>query len=136
MVSGGYRPGAPQNDPSNISATGGDGQSGRNTQPARYISGLPYGQGQETMQQQTSAPMAAEPAMPVMPPITPLNAPTQRPNEPGTTGIDIGEGAGSEVMMDRQPQVTTLADTMRNLIRFDPSGDAELIYRALRDQGY
>lgn len=138
MPKGGYRPTAPQNDPSNISALGGDGQSGRNTQPARYIPGLPYGQGQATMEQQTSAPMAAAPATPTMPdmPITPLMAPTERPDEPITAGIDIGEGPGSEVMFDRQPQVTTLTDTMRNLIRFDPSGDTELIYRALRDQGY
>ena len=135
MPRGGYRPTAPQNDPSNISALGGDGQSGNNTQPARYVPGLPYGEGQATMEQQTSAPMAGQPAMPQMP-ITPLMAPTERPNEPITAGIDIGEGPGSEVMMDRQPQVTTLADTMRNLIRFDPSGETELIYRTLRDQGY
>ena len=49
---GGFRPTAPQNNPANVSGTGGAGQSG--TQPARYISGLNYGQGQETMQQQTT----------------------------------------------------------------------------------
>ena len=48
--------GGPQYNPANISGTGGAGQSG--TQPARYISGLNYGQGQETMQQQMAAPMA------------------------------------------------------------------------------
>ena len=52
---GGFRPTAPQNNPANVSGTGGAGQSG--TQPARYISGLNYGQGQETMQQQMAAPM-------------------------------------------------------------------------------
>jgi hypothetical protein len=30
--------------------------------------------------------------------VTPLYAPTQRPDEPITTGIDMGPGAGSEVM--------------------------------------
>ena len=48
----------------------------------------------------------------------------------------VGAGAGSEVMQDRPNQVVTLAQTMRNLIQYDPSGDTELIYRALRDQGY
>ena len=37
--------GGPQYNPANVSATGGAGQSG--TQPARYISGLAYGQGHE-----------------------------------------------------------------------------------------
>jgi len=82
---GGYRPTAPQNNPANVSATGGAGQSG--TQPARYISGLPYGEGQTTMAQQQSAPMAgpnkpsssnANPLAAMMPPITPLTAPTER----------------------------------------------------------
>ena len=37
--SGGDRPTAPQNNPANISATGGAGQMG--TQAAKYIPGLP-----------------------------------------------------------------------------------------------
>lgn len=94
--SGGDRPTAPQNNPANISATGGNGQSGK--QPAQYISGLPYGQGQETMQQQLSAPMA-QAASPMMG----MNLPTlldetQRPEEPTTAGVDFGAGPGSEVL--------------------------------------
>lgn len=50
--SGGYRPTAPQNNPANISATGGNGQSGK--QPMRYIPGQAYGEGQKTMAQQAS----------------------------------------------------------------------------------
>ena len=88
--------GGPQYNPANISATGGDGQSGK--QPAQYISGLPYGQGQETMQQQLSAPMAKA-ATPMMG----MNMPTlldetQRPNEPTSAGVDFGAGPGSEVL--------------------------------------
>jgi hypothetical protein len=97
---GGYRPTAPQNNPANVSATGGAGQSG--TQPARYMSGLAYGQGQAQMQQQTSAPMAGNPVAnvqtqaPELPPVMGLTEPTQRPTEPITNGIDMGAGAGSE----------------------------------------
>ena len=91
---GGYRPTAPQNNPANISATGGAGQSG--TQPARYMSGLAYGQGQAQMEQQTSAPMAGNPvaaarpmaAAPQTAPFTPLTAPTQRPEIPITNNLD------------------------------------------------
>ena len=91
--------GGPQYNPANISATGGDGQSGK--QPAQYISGLPYGQGQETMQQQLSAPMAAA-ATPSMGGIG-MNMPTlldetMRPSEPISAGVDFGAGPGSEVL--------------------------------------
>lgn len=88
---GGMRPTAPQNNPANISATGGNGQSG--TQPARYISGLAYGEGQATMQQQQGAAMAGSntpsaPSAPSLaalaqgPSITPLGAPTEFPDRP------------------------------------------------------
>lgn len=103
---GGMRPTAPQNNPANISATGGNGQSG--TQAARYIPGLGYGKGQETMQQQQGAPMAgATPSAPTAPSlaalaqgpaITPLGAPTQRPDEPITQGNPMGPGAGPEIL--------------------------------------
>ena len=101
---GGYRPTAPQNNPANVSATGGAGQSGR--QPARYMPGLPYGQGQAQMQQQTSAPLAGNPVAAVasapvvknLPQITGITEPTQRPDEAVTHGIDMGPGAGSEAV--------------------------------------
>jgi hypothetical protein len=94
---GGMRPTAPQNNPANISATGGNGQSG--TQPARYISGMAYGEGQATMQQQQGATMAgpnapkasSAPSLAALtqgPAITPLNAPTEFPDRPiGQNGI-------------------------------------------------
>ena len=63
-------------------------------QAARYIAGGNYGEGQEMMDIQTSAPMAATPdvspasasqmqqAMPQT--VIPFNAPTQHPDEAGT----------------------------------------------------
>jgi hypothetical protein len=109
------------------------------TQPAKYISGLPYGQGQTTYDQQTSAPMAgrdaAQPTL-QLPQPTPLMAPTERPDEPVTAGINSGPGPGSEVMMDRPNQSYTLTQTLQQLIKYDPSGDTEMIYRALVDEGY
>jgi hypothetical protein len=104
---GGMRPSAPQNNPANISATGGNGQSG--TQPARYISGMAYGEGQATMQQQQGAAMAgpntpSAPSAPSLsalaqgPALTQLGAPTERPNEPVTQGNPMGPGAGPEIL--------------------------------------
>jgi hypothetical protein len=138
---GGYR--KPEN-PAPMSGPGALSQrtDGGPAQGARYISGLPYGQGQATYDQQTAAPMAAASPMPSAPAAapmempTPLMAPTSRPNEPITAGINMGAGPGSEVMMDRPSETKTITDTLRELIRFDPSGDTELIYRTLVDEGY
>jgi hypothetical protein len=106
-------------------------------QPARYISGMPYGEGQATYEQQTAAPMAVNPLAEVASEVTPITATTQRADEPVTAGIDMGAGPGSEVLppMPMKPQ-PSLADTFNQLIKFDPSGDAELIYRRLVDEGY
>lgn len=106
-------------------------------QPIRYISGLPYGQGQATYEQQKSAPMAVNPLAEVQSDITPITAFTQRKEEPITAGMDFGPGPGSEILppTPTRPQ-PSLADTFNQLIKFDPSGDAELIYRRLVDEGY
>ena len=130
---GGDRPTAPQNNPANISATGGAGQSG--TQPARYMSGLAYGQGQAQMAQQTSAPMAGNPVAtarpmadtPQMPQVVALDAPTQKPDVPVTTGIDEGPGAGSEALTLPASVPQTQPDSSARLIQAlylqDPSNE-------------
>jgi hypothetical protein len=131
---GGYRK---PNNPAPVSGPGSLSQrtDGGPTQPATYISGLPYGQGQETYSNQVAAPMAGNP-IPQMEMPTPLMAPTARPNEPITTGVDIGDGAGSEAKPRLPNPSYTIQEVIRNLIPYDPSGDAELIYRSLIDEGY
>jgi len=128
---GGFRPTAPQNNPANVSGTGGAGQSG--TQPARYISGLGYGEGQATMTQQQSAPMAGAPAMPMLPPTTPLFAPTERPNEPVTSGMDFGAGPGSEAL--NLPRERSLSEILSSMIDIDPTGDVQDLYNYVSSRG-
>jgi hypothetical protein len=136
---GGMRPTAPQNNPANISATGGAGQSG--TQPARYISGLPYGEGQQTMNQQLSAPMAgpnkaaaaANPVSAMMPPLTPLTAPTERPDEPITAGMDFGAGPGSEAL--NLPRERSLSEVLASMIDIDPTGEVQDLYNFVVSRG-
>ena len=136
---GGLRPTAPQNNPANISATGGAGQSG--TQPARYISGLPYGEGQQTMNQQLSAPMAgpnkatavSNPVAAMMPPLTPLTAPTERPDEPITTGMDFGAGPGSEAL--NLPRERSLSEVLASMIDIDPTGEVQDLYNFVASRG-
>lgn len=60
MVSGGMRPGAPQNNPANISATGGNGQNPK--KPELKYRGLGYGTTGETNRQAEAAPIKAAPA--------------------------------------------------------------------------
>jgi hypothetical protein len=71
------------------------------------------------MELQTSAAMNASPTMPSSPSqgrpqrapsgqsLTQLDAPTERPDEPMTTGIDMGDGAGSEVMYSNESTLNT-----------------------------
>ncbi len=71
-----------------------------------------YGEGQETAMLNTGAPksktrgiadnVGGRPSNPVQP-IVPLFADTQRPEVPVTEGIDMGDGAGSEALVMRQP---------------------------------
>ena len=70
---------------------------------------IAYGEGVETAAIQSGAPLAQSPgSMPaseVMPkarPITSLYADTESPDEPITTGIDRGPGAGSEALQMRK----------------------------------
>lgn len=81
-------------------------------QAQRYISGMPnYGDGQELASLQASAPMAATPTPGSSPApvnggepaqqgqqVIPIDAPSQRPGEPVTTGAASGPGAGPEVL--------------------------------------
>ena len=137
---GGFRPTAPQNNPANISATGGAGQSG--TQAARYIPGLPYGEGQTTMTQQQSAPMAgpsksatesANPLAAMMPSLTPLTAPTERADEPLTAGMDFGAGPGSEAL--NLPRERSLSEVLASMIDIDPTGEVQDLYNFVASRG-
>ena len=74
-----------------------------------------YGEGGETAALNTAAPksktrgvaddVGGRPSNPLTP-VTPLFAPTERPDEPVTNGIDMGDGAGSEALAMRQPDDT------------------------------
>ena len=131
---GGYRK---PNNPAPVSGPGSLSQrtDGGPTQPARYIPGLPYSQGQQTYNNQVAAPMAGNP-FPEMEMPTPLMAPSSRPSEPVTSGVNIADGPGSEAMGVLPNTAYTLSDIFKNIIPYDQSGDSELIYRQLLDEGY
>jgi len=106
-----------------------------------------YGEGQETAMLNTAAPKATtrgiadnvggRPANPVtQTPITPLFAPTQRPEEPITSGIDMGEGAGaSSLMMQSRFAQRKLSDILAEMIPFDNTGEIAILYQDALSRG-
>jgi hypothetical protein len=72
-----------------------------------------YGEGVETQAIKSGAALASTPDVKGTPAsavrqaaLTPLYAPTERPDIPVTEGIDMGAGAGSEALMMRQEDDT------------------------------
>jgi len=145
--SGGYRPDAPQNNPANISATGGDGQSG--TQAAMYMPGLGYGQGGQNMANQTAAPLAGNPsaavasqsasAAPQLPPVMGLDQPTERPDQVLTYGADSGPGPDSSILnlpAMATPEVENPIQIVQALYMLDPTNqDLRFVLEGLSNQG-
>lgn len=112
--------GGPQYSPMNVSANGGNGQSG--TQGATYIPGLPQGQGEATYRMQSQAPMAG-PATPPpaptlnLPPVPGIASPTARPQEDIMHGSPIGPGANQVANLPNpvEAQYQTAKDVIQGL---------------------
>lgn len=118
---GGYR------KPANPAPVSGPGKYARRTDggPAQSLSTVPdqpYGQQSADLASQRIAPMAGQQPLPSAPTPTPggqdqgggavsapqysggaFNAPSARPGEPITHGVDIGPGGGSDVLNLPQP---------------------------------
>ena len=110
-------------------------------QAQRYISGMPnYGDGQDMINLQAQAPMSATrlggnaPAPSALAAaaqqgaqqpqqggmaqqVTPLSSPTQRPNEPVTTGAPMGAGAGPEAIGIQPGQAVQTGISAKNLVQ-------------------
>jgi hypothetical protein len=124
MVSGGMRPDAPQNNPANVSGTGGAGQSGDYT-------GFAYGQNQAINQQRVQGNQAvASTQAPApsgnpydgieMPQLGTLFDPTTRPNEPITAGVDFGPGPGSEALPKNLMNNTRIDENTKIVAQYLP----------------
>jgi hypothetical protein len=61
-------------------------------------------------------------------PLTPLFAPTQRPGEPVTAGIDIGPGPGSNALMMRKSS-EKLSDVLVKMLPYDTDGSISILYQ-------
>ena len=106
-----------------------------------------YGEGAETAAFNTAAAksksrgiadnVGGRPANPVtQTPITPLFAPSQRPEEPITTGVDIGAGAGSEtLMLNQMSQKQSLSQTLAEMLPYDTNGEIAALYEQALSRG-
>ena len=60
--------------------------------------------------------------------VTSLYAPSQRPDEPVTTGVNIGAGAGTEALMMAKP-ADKLSDTLALMLPYDTTGEITILYQ-------
>jgi len=104
-----------------------------------------YGEGVETAALNTAAPKAETRGIAdnvggrpreSLTPVTPLFAPSQRPDEPITTGVDIGEGAGaSSLMMQSKFADRKLSDILAEMIPYDTTGEIQYLYQNALSRG-
>ena len=98
-----------------------------------------YGQGVEYDAAKAGAPLASTPDVrgatatsvqsAAQEALTPLFAPSQRPDEPITTGIDVGPGLGSQVLSMRPEPVEKLSDTLAKMLPYDQTGEITILYQ-------
>jgi len=61
-------------------------------------------------------------------PVTSLYAPTARPDEPITAGIDMGPGAGSDALMMGKA-TEKLSDVLVKMLPYDTDGSIAILYQ-------
>ena len=99
-----------------------------------------YGEGVETAAIQGGAPLAKTPdvrpmsrseqgiAPSQLERVTPLYAPSQRPQEPITTGIALGAGAGPEAL-SMGKATEKLSDILVKMLPYDTDGSIAVMYQ-------
>jgi hypothetical protein len=102
-----------------------------------------YGSGVENAANKAGAPLAKTPdvrptsrsEMGMAPSqITPLYAPSERGDEPITTGIAMGPGAGPEVL-GIAPRAEKLSDALARMLSYDQTGEIEILYQQALARG-
>ena len=112
------------------------------SQGAKRLPNAAYGEQQQFQADQAGAPMAK--AENPLANVVPLNAPTQRPDEPVTAGVDAGPGPGREILGIKSPvdsqveDLTMLSKYMPLMAQFadspDSTGTMKAFVKYLRSQ--
>lgn len=141
MARGGYR------KPNNPAPVSGPGKLSRRTdggagskQAMKEIRTGKYGESKQIAEQQQGAPMAGNPApTPKVqtprqaPQVTQLFAPTERPNEPVTSGLPFGDGRNtSPIASTPRTDIETpdfeMASALEPLLAYDRTGNIRELY--------
>ena len=104
-----------------------------------------YGEGVETQAIKSGAPLAktgdVRPARAgdvreaaTQAPVTELFAPTERPGEPVTSGIDLGAGLGANALMMTKATAKT-SDALEKMLPFDTTGEIGILYQQALARG-
>ena len=68
--------------------------------------------------------------------VTPLFAPSQRPTEPVTQGVDIGAGAGSDALMMKSLYSNNkVSDSLAAMLPYDTTGEIGILYQQALARG-
>ena len=117
---------------------------------AKRIDRMPanaYGEQKQTAEIASGAPLARTPDVRPAPAsevkqaatmgeVTPLFAPTQRPSEPITAGIDLGPGPGSDALMMKSTfSESKLSDTLARMLPYDTTGEIGILYQQALARG-
>jgi len=135
MARGGYR------KPKNPAPVSGPGKLSRRTdggagskQAMKEIRTGKYGESKKLMEQQQGAPLAGNPspnpAVQVTKPLTPLFAPTERPDEPVTAGMGFGPGTNMPPVALNRSKVTVVGKYLPTLEVLAAEQDAPDSFRA------
>ena len=125
-----------------LAGAAGPGKFSKRTDlPSEY-----YGEGVETSAIKSGASLAStrgvadnvggRPSNAPVPsaPVTELVAPTTRPEEPITAGINMGAGPGSEVLGMRTVP-TKLSDALAKMLPYDTTGEIAVLYQDALSRG-
>ena len=125
-----------------LAGAAGPGKFSKRTDlPSEY-----YGEGVETSAIKSGASLAStrgvadnvggRPSNPPSAPVTELFAPTTRPDEPVTAGIDMGAGPGSAVLGMQSPlSQRKMSDILAQMIPYDSTGDIAILYQQALARG-
>ena len=127
-----------------LAGASGPGKFSKRTDMALPSAG--YGEGVETAAIQAGAPMAKTPdvrpmsrseqgiAPSQLERVTPLFAPSQRPDEPITSGIALGDGPGPEVLGSMQ-RPEALSQILAQMLPYDTNGEIAALYEQAVTRG-
>jgi hypothetical protein len=103
-----------------------------------------YGEGVETQAIKSGAPLSKTPdTRPAragdvraasQEPVTELYAPTERPEEPITSGINLGAGLGASTLMMTKATAKT-SDALEKMLPFDTTGEIGILYQQALARG-